>query len=100
MAEDIAVEMHDATLPAGFRQVISEALDLAAARIRGDQLDTLEAGVDKVKQERRPAGLVLLGTLADAEDLATPPRSRRSPPVARHCAPRRAQVRVITIPSR
>ena len=70
MAEDIPVEMQEAALPARLGQVLGDALDQAAARVRGDQLDAGEPAIDQVTGERRPAGLVLFGAFADAEDLA------------------------------
>ena len=57
------------TLPASFGQVLGGALRQATAGIRNDQLHALEAALDQVKQKRRPAGLVLLGALADAQNL-------------------------------
>lgn len=74
LTEDIAVEMHDTALPAGLRQILGYALDQAPASVRGDQLDTLEPAVEQMAQEPRPAGLVLLGPLADAQNLAITPR--------------------------
>ena len=61
VAEYIPVEMHHATLPASFGQVLGGALREATAGIRNDQLHALEAALDQVTQKRRPAGLVLLG---------------------------------------
>jgi len=66
MAEYIPVEMHHATLPASFGQLLGGALREATAGIRNDQLHALEAALT---QKRRPAGLVLLGALADAQNL-------------------------------
>lgn len=60
---------HDAALPPGVRQALRDALDEAAAGVRDDQLHAPKAAVHQVAQERRPAGLVLLGALADAENL-------------------------------
>jgi hypothetical protein len=40
--------------------------------LRADQLHAAETAIDQVAQECRPAGLVLLGALADAENLPTP----------------------------
>ena len=69
VAEYIPVEMHHATLPASFGQVFGGALREATAGIRNDQLHALEAALDQVMQKRRPAGLVLFGALADAQNL-------------------------------
>src|ERR1700745_2010336 len=63
MAEHIAIEMHHAALPAGLRQILGCTLGQPAASIRNDQLDTLEATIDQVPQECRPAGFVFLGAL-------------------------------------
>jgi hypothetical protein len=70
VAEDIPVEMHHAALRSRLWQVLSRALHQAAAGIRNDQLHAREAAIDQVSQKRRPTGFVLLGALADAENLA------------------------------
>src|SRR6476620_4102669 len=62
--------MHHAALPSRLWQVLSRALQQAAAGIRNDQLHAREAAIDQVSQKRRPTGFVLLGALADAENLA------------------------------
>jgi hypothetical protein len=61
--------MHHAALPAGVRKVLRSAFHEPAAGIRNEKLHAVEATIDQVAQECRPAGLVLLGALADAEDL-------------------------------
>ena len=61
--------MHNAPLPPRVRQIIGHALDQTATGVGNDQFDALETAVDQVAQESRPARLVLLGALADAEDL-------------------------------
>jgi hypothetical protein len=66
VAEYIPIKMHHAALPARFGQVLGGALRQAAAGIRNDQLHALETALDQVTQKRRPAGLVLLGALANA----------------------------------
>ena len=43
-----------------------------SAGVGDDELHAVEAAVDEVAQERRPAGLVLLGALADAQNLSKP----------------------------
>ena len=53
----------------GFRQILRSTLGQAAASIRNDELHAVHAAIDQVAQEGRPAGLVLLGALADAENL-------------------------------
>ena len=70
VAEYVAVEMHHAALVARLRQEIRDALDKAPAGVGNDQLHAFEAAVDQMAQKRRPAGFVLLGALADAQDLA------------------------------
>src|SRR6202042_1617767 len=43
---------------------------LLNGRLGNDQLHALQAAVDQMAQKRRPAGFVLLGALADPQDLA------------------------------
>jgi site-specific DNA recombinase len=62
--------VHHAALPAGVGEVLGRALDQAQTGVRDDQLNAGEATLLEVRQEARPAGLVLLGALADAQDLA------------------------------
>ena len=62
--------MYHAALVARLRQEIRDALDKAPAGVGNDQLHALEAAVDQMTQKRRPAGFVLLGALADPQDLA------------------------------
>ena len=66
VAENVPVEMHHAALPAGLREVFRGALHEAAAGIGDNEPHAFEAAIDQVPQERRPAGLVLLGAFADA----------------------------------
>jgi len=70
VAEDVAVEMHDASLPAGIGEELRRALSKTDAGIRDDQAHAFEATLLQVLQEPRPARLVLLGAFDDAEDLA------------------------------
>jgi hypothetical protein len=67
MAEDVAIEVHHAALPAGFGKELGGALDQAQASLRDDQLDALQAALLEMGQEGAPAGLVLLGAFDDAE---------------------------------
>ena len=92
--------MNHAALPLCVWQILSSALHQAAAGIRDDEPHALEAAIDQVAQERRPPGLVLLGTFADAQNLpktlgltalATSSETLRTSP---------AQVRFITMTSR
>jgi hypothetical protein len=69
VAKDVAVEVHHAALVARLQE-IRDALDKAPAGVGNDQLHALQAAVDQVAQKRRPAGFVLLGALADPQDLA------------------------------
>ena len=69
VTEDVPVEMHHAALPSRLGQMLRGALRQAAAGIGNDQLHPLEAAIDELSQKRRPARLVLLGALADAENL-------------------------------
>jgi hypothetical protein len=74
MAEDVAVEVHHAALPARLGEVLRYALDHAHAGIGDDQLDTAQAATLEVGQEATPAGLVLLGALDDARESGGTPR--------------------------
>ena len=78
VAENIAEEMHHAALPPCIGKVLSDALHQAPAGIRDDRPHTREAPVHQVAQEGRPAGLVLLGPLADAQDLPVALRVHRA----------------------
>jgi hypothetical protein len=62
--------MHHATLPASLREELGGALDQAHAGVGDDQLDTLQAALLEVAQKSAPTGLVLLGALDNAENLA------------------------------
>ena len=66
---------------------LSDALHQAPAGIRDDQPHTREAPVHQVAQEGRPAGLVLLGPLADAQDLPVALRVHRAGHQQRDVAP-------------
>src|SRR4029077_9670546 len=70
MAEDVAIEVHHAALPARLGEVLRYALDQAHAGVGDDQLDAAQAAFLEMAQKAAPAGLVLLGALDDAEDLA------------------------------
>jgi hypothetical protein len=48
MAEDVAVEMHDAALPAGVRQHLRGALDEAATGVRDDRLPAPPSAIHEV----------------------------------------------------
>ena len=100
MAEHVAVEVHDASLPAGIGEELGRALGQPHAGIRDDQPDAFQAALLQMLEEARPACLVLLGALHDAEDLAiafaltaiaTSSETLRTSP---------AQLRFITMPSR
>ena len=69
MAEDVAVEMHRAVLPAGLGIELSRALHQALAGIGDDKLDARQPAGLEVLQEAAPARLVLLSALHDAQDL-------------------------------
>jgi hypothetical protein len=70
VAEDVAVPMNHAALPPGLGEVLGSTLDQAQAGIRDDELDARQAALLEVAEEARPALAVLLGTFADAQDLA------------------------------
>jgi hypothetical protein len=57
-------------LPARLGEVLRRVLDQAHAGIGDDQLDAAQAASLEVGQKGAPAGLVLLGALDDAENLA------------------------------
>jgi hypothetical protein len=48
--------------------VLSQAPDQAAAGVGDDELDTLQASILEMVEKGAPAGLVLLGAIADAQD--------------------------------
>src|SRR5512139_348101 len=108
MAENIAVKMNHAPLPACLGQILRDALKEAAAGIGNDQLNAFETAVDEMTQKRRPAGFVFLGALTDAENL---PKSFRidstghqqrdiadlARPAALHHDPIQIQVRMLAL---
>src|SRR5215212_6966752 len=61
--------MNHTPLPLGLRQKLANTLHQAPASVRCDQFDGLQPAVDEVAQKGRPAGLIFLRPLADAEDL-------------------------------
>src|SRR5262249_55511334 len=69
LAEDIAVPMYDAPLPNSLWKELRGTLGKPMAGIRGDEPDALQPTVLEMLKEVAPAGLVLLGAVADAEDL-------------------------------
>src|ERR1700729_589588 len=69
MAEDVPIKMNHAALPPSVGQILRGTLHQASAGVGDDQLHAVEAAVDEVAQECRPPGLVLLGALADAQNL-------------------------------
>src|SRR6476620_3192310 len=69
MAEDVPIKMNHAALPLSVGQILRGTLHQASAGVGDDQLHAVEAAVDEVAQECRPPGLVLLGALADAQNL-------------------------------
>jgi hypothetical protein len=70
VAEDVAIEVHHAALPAGLGKELGGTFDQAHAGIGDDQLDAAQAAFLEMAQKAAPAGLVLLGALDDAENLA------------------------------
>ena len=100
VAEDIPVEMHHAALPSRLWQVLGRALHQATAGIRNDQPHALEAAIDQVSQKRRPTGLVLLGALADAQNLPKSLGIDRAGHQSETLRTSPAQLRFITMPSR
>jgi hypothetical protein len=72
VAEDVAIEVHHAALPARLGEVLGRAFDEAHAGIGDDQLDAAQAASLEMGQKTAPPGLVLLGALDDAENLPVP----------------------------
>jgi|HubBroStandDraft_3_1064219.scaffolds.fasta_scaffold05224_2 hypothetical protein len=100
MAEDVAVEVHHAALPAGLGEVLRRAFDQAHAGVGDDQLDAEQAAPLEMGQEAAPAGLVLLGALDDAENLAVAVAVDRDRYQQRDLRTSPAQLRLSTMPSR
>src|SRR5580700_11721739 len=69
MAEDVPIKMNHAALPLSVGQILRGTFHQASAGVGDDELHAVEAAVDEVAQECRPPGLVLLGALADAQNL-------------------------------
>jgi hypothetical protein len=63
VAEDVLIKMNHAALPLSVGQIFRGTLHQASAGVGDDELYAVEAAVDEVAQERRPAGLVLLGSM-------------------------------------
>jgi hypothetical protein len=59
-------------MPAGIGKVLRGALGQARASVGDDELDAVQTTLLEMAQEGAPAGLVLLGTLDDAENLPVP----------------------------
>src|SRR5262249_31071233 len=83
VAEDVAIPVHDAALPGRLGEELGRALAQPQAGVRDDQPDAGEAALLEVLEERAPARFVLLGPLADAQNL----------PIARAVYPDRYQKR-------
>jgi hypothetical protein len=69
VTENIAVPVHDASLPSGIRKKLRGAFGKPDTGVGDDQPDALQTTLLGVLEERAPARPVLLGTLADAENL-------------------------------
>jgi catechol 2,3-dioxygenase-like lactoylglutathione lyase family enzyme len=69
VAEDIAVPMYDTPSPSRLREELGGAFGKPHAGVGDDQPDALEATFFEVLEKVAPAGFVLLGTFADAENL-------------------------------
>ena len=70
MAEDVAIEVHHAALPARLGKELGGTLDKAHAGVGDDQLDTLQAAPLEVAQEGAPAGSRRAGEGAWSGDCA------------------------------
>jgi hypothetical protein len=66
VAEDVAVKMNHAPLPAGLGEEMGGALDQADAGVGHDQLDAAQTAFLEVSEEGAPTGFVLPGALNDA----------------------------------
>src|SRR5262249_23068526 len=69
VAEDVAIPVYDAALPESLGEELPSAFGKTQAGIRDDQPDAAKAALLEVLEERAPARLVLLGALADTENL-------------------------------
>ena len=99
MAEDVAIEVHHTALPARLGEELGGTLDQAHTGIGDDELDAAQPAPLEMGQEGAPAGLVLLGALDDAEDLAVAVSiDRATSSDTLRTSP--AQLRLSTIPSR
>src|SRR5262249_37468648 len=69
VAEDVAVPVHDAALPSGLGEKLGGTFGKSQAGVRDDQPDPAQTALLEMLEEPAPARLVLLGPLADAENL-------------------------------
>ena len=69
MTEDVAVPVYDAALPRGVGEELRGALGKSDTGIGDDQPDALQAAFLEMFEESAPASPVLLGPLANAENL-------------------------------
>lgn len=67
---DVPVEMHGAALPEGVRKELEERGNQAETLVADEEPGSGEPTLLHVPHEVNPGGLVLLGTLHDAENLA------------------------------
>lgn len=70
MAENVAIEVHRAALPGCVREKLRRTLGKPDVGIRDDEPNALQAACLQMLEEAQPAGLIFLGALDDAEDLA------------------------------
>jgi hypothetical protein len=69
VAENVAVPVHDTPLPGCVGKELGNALGKSDTGIGDDQPDAVQATLFEMFEESTPASLVLLGALADAENL-------------------------------
>jgi hypothetical protein len=69
MTENVAIPVHDASLPGCFGKELCSALGKPDTSIRNDQPNAHETSLLEVVEECAPARFVLLRSLADAENL-------------------------------
>ena len=72
VAEDVAIEVNHAALPAHVGEELGSAMDQTHAGVGDDQFDTLQTVLREMTQEGAPTGLVLLRALDNAKNLPVP----------------------------
>ena len=99
MPNDISSKCCDKN-PCMSAEILRGALDQAAAGVGNNQLHAVEAAIDQMAQKCRPAGFVLFGAFADAQNLRYPSELTALATSSDTLRTSPAQLRFITIPSR